>query len=378
MIQKVLLLLFVSLLCQSACVPDACDDPNPFFAEWSRAKNASYDGILLESSVCGVSSQCGEIWNQGTCCDLDNLKKKALLEKSNIDQEVIRYLDFVKDFTEKIKETLDEEKKTKFLLNKNKDTMWFIVHFIKESKEPEFVGDTMKCWNHMSKVRGAAMCYTCAADSQKYFKNRKALISEKSCIDMLDKCAAFFRDILSFLNGFVKLSEHMKSLISDQKLNRKLEKSLKFLSKIKEAVLSNDIIFNLNAYLEARLTKAPTGEVSKPACSSLYNLNKKPFIHNIFAVLTICKNRIRDIIEGMNTMIKYKDVKKKPNNSRLLQSTIPPYLKFNFADQSDPFDENAETIEEELIISNLIIGDVSFVKNENSDSKPMNLSLVFP
>ena len=132
------------------------------------------------------------------------------------------------------------------------------------------------------------MCYSCAANSNKYFEDKKAVISKESCVSMLDNCAEFFRDILSFLNGLVKLSEHLQSTTTKEQIHPKLKASVKLLSNIRETIKKQDIIFNLNAYLEAKSTKTRADEVSKPACSSQYNLNKEPFIHYIIEVLGIC------------------------------------------------------------------------------------------
>lgn len=222
-------------------------------------------------------------------------------------------------------------------------------------KEAFFKGkdlDVSECWNYMKKVRGAALCSTCAADSSQFFKSGKALIDLGECQNMLSKCKSHFAFIVDFVNDLEAIQVLINMNPSTAANSNTLKAIEPLIVKVKTQLKKNEKIW--------KLLKAPNLDAKQQIelCDNSFMLNKTPLIIALAPMFGI---NAEYIISQLFALMASQGRK----------------LKSGDQSQSGLHQGSNWNVEQDILIFG---GDVwaGLGPHELDQGKPMNLSMIFP
>lgn len=305
-----------------------CEDKNPMLSK-----------IFTKIGTAGrpkkASKQfCSGLWeSENTCCDEKELRIFAGDDKSESNQAVRKILT-ITNSTFNLLQRIPQKK----IKNEVKD-----MGLLKLFNNTEFVlgqkDNLQKCADYTIHIRNSALCSICSGQSEKYFKDGKAIIALDSCIEMATHCADFLGDlrkILQFTGESYKYVDHLTNLSEEEK------EELKNIDKIEKEEDS----FGMSSKTEKIATKSANSTDFKKAvealCPSFYRLLQPTWIQLLAPIVTLANRVVESSIC-------------KPSEARVLlrlsnwgPSPFLPKARFletnPFSTRTDPFTANPETM----------------------------------
>jgi hypothetical protein len=173
----------------------------------------------------------------------------------------------VTEFVDLLSESVDEN--TSAEKSKN------IFDFLGSDFFEVLVLSSRRCWTHMKKMRGSALCATCSGRSQKYFINNKIIVDEDTCLVTVDECKGFFRVMSNGIKDFSGIVAELKQIYEDyevfedlEKLQQELAAYLPPLDFLKLIESVDNLEENTDEYREK----------SFKICSRILNIRKLPYM----------------------------------------------------------------------------------------------------
>lgn len=318
-----------------------CPTANPFI-------KSLRSGIVLPSPIPAPGSSCGYLWSTGTCCNEGLLKAGAFAYNAKTDESLGIIHAKLKRMQEQIERLRENDKDTfnKFF-DKNPKLHEF-KSLRKIEKVNEEMGNAWNCWNHMKKVRGSALCNTCAENSWLYFAGNKARLAQADCSAMLNICKRHFQFVLRLVEGIYIIAADLTD-------NTKGD-----IKKMANAITEHMVPAAQNLHILSLLSQGSNAD--SQLCEHLYNLNNPSFLDKIRPFFENYGQKVDDILKGLFEMCKKKDCTL--SGGRLLHE-----LLFNLSNWNDPNPLN-----------DLFRGDILVTPNEHHHDhwRPMNCSLKFP
>lgn len=371
--RKVLGICFlIALISLGGASAQNCKDNNPFF------KNLPLEVQLSASQVSSQKSACHPIWGSGTCCDETRLATLARDRNMYID----RNLSMLIESLNQIEKTMDEKGNDKDYKKVMEDKA--IDNFIdlkKKKNKNDFIVRALTCWAYMKKVRGAALCNTCASDGKKYFDHQKARITKATCDQMLEQCHPYFGEVLKVVRCLVKLHDRLVEIKEDakkMKIKIDVDPIIKPLKKISEETKKHPILLHYGSYKTSLSTNplAVNQTAAKELCSSLYVINNPTFVENFQPFMTLVKDQTATILK------QYKDYLESLPRPRKLY--LWKSMRRSFQNPRSNFRKLCGSSDSEFKFQFSLIGDTTLfgegnnINNVHRDRCAMNLTLAFP
>ena len=292
------------------------------------------------------SSACRDIWRLGTWCDEERLKEYALKQNESVDRALSR----LETQVSKIEETLN------YFISMSEYEQVLKEPGLKElmdmtipEKKAKYFRRTNQCWSHMKRVRNSALCGTCAADGIKFFLNSKAVISLKTCEDMLENCSNYFLEMLN-LGKTLVLYTHRR-VESRLKIDPSIQPSEisvpGLISDLAEEVSKHPILENMKSYLKEQPEQEKAAK-AQVICGELYNIQRKtfiqmfdPFMHRLASHIRYLVNSFKSMqVEEVNGRVgrereNREDTSNWNGHSRSLHQEEPEVPPFIFSTESD-------------------------------------------
>lgn len=198
------------------------------FSAVSFAKEKLPSSVVLSSPVTGLDSKtaaiCKKVWSfDGFVCKSTEIVNLAIKDHEDMQESEHQFRKVLDVFKEV--ETLLVEKVPHF---SNSVTDNRFKQYLNSTKLAEHKVNSDKCWEHMSKLRNASLCYLCSAVNYKYFFQNKGLVQMEDCSAMLNVCSPHFSIFASFLVLFNGISSHFAQHNLDSKFTAAFDQSAFF------------------------------------------------------------------------------------------------------------------------------------------------------
>ena len=290
-VRSVAWLLFLAAFVASQTAPSlgtSCPNSNPFIVSLNKDVNL-YTTPTKASFICGF-----EFSTYGSCCNPYQLGPYARNEAKYLQRDVERLNLEYKKFKDVIQELYKTWKRIALAPLHPTRQDWnqkiqlarklFDDPHVRQYFKQQLSIDTLSvkkfeeqnnaCWAVHSKARDLALCFACSGRSNHFFRNGKALISQKACDAFVDQCAS----PLSVLVQFVSSLEFLPTI--DAKL-QEFDLYLNIDAKLKRTELKKYFETFRNENIEQLILTANTyiGEdIQAEMCSKFFRLKETPII----------------------------------------------------------------------------------------------------
>lgn len=258
---------------------------NPFF-KYLKEKNVNFLAHPIK-----VKDTCHwEFSNHGSICQISSLREYSIRDKKKIMRQVKRILRRIK----KLSITLDTTVKTSNLLfklmpNNNKSYLLRLLQkpefkdfskIVDATKNQTLANDINTCWEQMADIRSRSLCSACSARYMIYFRDEKALITDKICKKVLKKCTDSFSYFLSFLEAMRKFGSTIKSgmKLKKKKMGKYLSAAVNNMITVTDKIRNKGISLHMHQY---KYNRAGHPEAAWNLCSSFINLASDSFMKQL-------------------------------------------------------------------------------------------------
>ena len=240
------------------------------------------------------TSGCKFEWNtHGTFCDEEKLLNFSKSDQSKIQASVKTVLEELSKISQLLlavegeikQENKTNPKKIAFYREWVNPVHQEFVKMVESFSSREYSGRQSfnKCWDTMAKIRSNSLCSICSARSEVFFREEKALVSEKKCDKVMEDCIPSFKEIFSFLTNLElfleKLGEFksMKGTVEERELENVIQK----LTLFKAYLSQNQILKAIQNYFNGHADgfKSYSFKVATSnLCQKLLRVFDMPFI----------------------------------------------------------------------------------------------------
>lgn len=329
-----------------------CINLNPYTKSYPAAVLLDAPKYFTADDLKNKDLKCRDVWASGTCCSTDYLTKLGQKKNQNITDAFVKLAEDLNCIERK----LDEFKQASVINREiiQSPSVYFLYRLSLEEFRVNFKLGAKTCWDHMKKIRGAALCNSCAMDSSKYFKENKAVIKSTTCNTMINNCKTWFYELLQFVNGLVNLNQKVSTL-NPSLQSTKIKDLIDSLRLIDAEVKGNTIIKDIEI-MQSTTNVAEKIQKMNKVCDSLYVINDLTFLEKLEPLMHLGCRKADNIVEGIkvyfNTYGRFLDVLTEGvSSSEVFSSNWKPQ-------------------------TGLFAGDSIAIQNYNGPE--MNLTLIFP
>ena len=271
-----------------------CKDKNPFLQALKGRNVTIYDAPY------NISDSYGDEWKKfGSCCEVNSIKKYALLDKANIQAAANRSVNILKNYYRFWKVIFNgcEANDENILVSVLKDICGTIkkqfrknIVFenfkkeVRQSKRQDIISeDFNKCWLHMAMIRSNSLCSTCSGRSDSFFSKGKALVTEQTCHSIIENCRSSFEVLTLFIRGFSHILEKMREVLVG------LEFFIKHTDQMNKLMLefNQNKMYNLVTKLHMSKPETPDrNRNEKLVCEQMVKMSGSTFIGEIDRMLS--------------------------------------------------------------------------------------------
>lgn len=272
-----------------------CRFKNPFLNELHSRDPVTFKTTkvhIFETPQQVSVHECRYEWSKfGSCCEPSSLKRFFFKELQLIGQSALALQEAVSDISTFSHRAAKFLRKYKGNISKALRLANGFSDLASSSEVTYFKDDSKKCWNYMNQLRASALCPICSGRSEIYFKDQKILVSPETCVQAVDSCKRFFKNIRYISETFSWLKDSYNDYSRWDSFERWTLKSL-----------GNELtIYSPPSYL-VHLFKEyeKAGHIKGLAqaieiCSMVVNVRKKPYV-SVFK-LKDYKERLTAVLE---------------------------------------------------------------------------------
>ena len=261
---------------------ELCAIKNPFLKKLSTSMK------LYTSPVSdNTDNKCSYEWKiHKTCCSYQNI-----LDYIAQDGKSIKYgKEYISDYTlsiaTNVQKMLPDLNRLEFdpssatMAKELKlNLMKTSADLIKLVSSDKFNKSSDQCWNRMARIRAESMCSTCSGNSQDYFFQDKALITQEVCSVAIKDCIIYFENnqiVMTYLDNILTELNRIRERANNNTAIPRIYSALRFMFR----VLQGDMSYLIDEYMKVRATKNENRikKAESILCYHFLSLNDKPYI----------------------------------------------------------------------------------------------------
>ncbi len=272
--------------CQQSKLIEEKYKHNPFF-EYLNSRCV----LFLEEPIMDKKTCHWEFSNHGSICETNSLRRYSNRDKMKINHQVkwvlgkIKRVSITLDATvataNKLFKVMKNEKKPPLLQTLQNEEFKRFSHLVHLTSNLKLKDSIKTCWAQIADLRSRSLCSACSARYTHFFKEEKALITNKICLRVLDNCTSTFEYFLEFLDAMKTFGTSIKSqmeVLAKKKLARYLSGAINNIIRVTDKIKSKNIITDMKQY---HSDHSDNPQVAWNLCSSFINLGSDSFIKQL-------------------------------------------------------------------------------------------------
>ncbi len=148
----------------------------------------------------------------------------------------------------------------------------------------DFSNSSKNCWGKMSKLRKNSICYICSGRGHRFVSGKKAIIEDKTCLEISKSCNSEFKLLFNIVIGSLVFMKNIRHSLRNggqslEVVNKRLDNLIRALHSLKSSKMLNTI-----KKIESAETEDQKARPRAEFCEGLVSVVRRPSLR-IFAPL---------------------------------------------------------------------------------------------